>query len=80
MALCEPATTELKSKKRSRTITDLSRSLYTDPFFDLNFDFRLIWIVPWQDKWDLRRIFLLIVPLQDKRDFRRIRLLILSAY
>ena len=30
-------------------------------YFDLNFDFHLILIVPWQDKWDLRRIFLLIM-------------------
>ena len=26
--------------------------------FDLSFDFLLIWIVPWQDKRDFRRIFL----------------------
>ena len=37
IALCEPAATELESKKRSRNITDLSRSLYTDPFFDFFF-------------------------------------------
>ena len=41
----------------------MQRSLYTDPFFwffsfDLSFDFHLIWIVPWQDKRDFRRIFL----------------------
>ena len=35
----------------------MQRSLYTDSFFDivfdLYFDFRLILIVPWQDKRDL---------------------------
>ena len=39
MALCEPAATELEIKKRSRIITDLFRSLFTDSFFDLSFDF-----------------------------------------
>ena len=81
IALCKPAATELESKKRSRNITDFFRSLFTDPFFwFFRFDFLLTWIVPWQDKWDFRRIFLLIVHWQDKRDFRRIRLLILSTY
>ena len=55
-----------------KTLTDyhgfITESLHGSVFwfflFDLYFDFRLIWIVPWQ----------------DKRDFRRIRLLILSAY
>ena len=71
MALCEPATTELKSKKRSRTITDLSRSLYTDPFFDLNFDFRLIWSVSWQDnqneKWKMKNEELSASPIKKQR-------------
>ena len=51
LALCEPAATELKIKKRSRIAQIFFRSLFTDPFFDLflfdlSFDFRLIWIVP----------------------------------
>ena len=41
----------------------MQRSLFTDPFFDLvfdlYFDFRLILIVPWQDKRDFRRITIL---------------------
>ena len=43
MALCKPAATELNSKKRSRIAHGV---FYTDPFFDLNFDFHLILIVP----------------------------------
>ena len=51
MALCEPAATELKSKKTLTDRTDFFRSLFTDPFFDLflfdlYFDFLLILIVP----------------------------------
>ena len=72
IALCEPAATEQKTKKRSRNITDFFRSLYGSVFWFFRFDFLLTWIVPWQDKWDFRRIFLLIVPWQDKRDLRRI--------
>ena len=53
-------------KKRSRNITDFFRSLYGSVFWFFRFDFLLTWIVPWQDKWDFRRIFLLIVPWQDK--------------
>ena len=49
MALCKPAATELKSKN-AHGVSDLSRSLFTDPFFDivfdLYFDFTLILIVP----------------------------------
>ena len=68
MALCEPAATELESKN-AHGLSLIYHGVFTRIrflifLFDLNFDFRLIWIVPWQ----------------DKRDFRRIRLLILSAY
>ena len=46
MALCKPAATELKSKNAH----GVSRSLFTDSFFDivfdLYFDFTLILIVP----------------------------------
>ena len=57
-----------------KTLTDyhwfITESLHGSVFwfflFDLYFDFRLIWIVPWQDKWDLRRIFLLIVPCRTR--------------
>ena len=41
MALCKPAATELKIKKRSR-IARMQRSLFTDPFFDF---FLLIYIL-----------------------------------
>ena len=67
-----------------KTLTEyhrfFSESFHGFVFWFFLFDFLLTWIVPWQDKWDFRRIFLLIVHWQDKRDFRRIRLLILSAY
>ena len=67
-----------------KTLTEyhrfFSESFHGFVFWFFLFDFLLTWIVPWQDKWDFRRIFLLIVPWQDKGDFRRIRLLILSAY
>ena len=46
-----------------KTLTDyhrcngvFSRIRFLIFLFDLNFDFLLILIVPWQDKWDFRRI------------------------
>ena len=42
IALCEPAATELKSKKRSR-ISLMQRSLYTDSFFCLIYLLIFIW-------------------------------------
>ena len=39
IALCEPAAKELKSKN-AHGFHRCTRSLFTDPFFDLSFDFR----------------------------------------
>ena len=52
-----------------KTLTEyriFSESFHGFVFWFFLFDFLLTWIVPWQDKWDFRRIFLLIVPWQDK--------------
>ena len=70
----------LKSKNAHGISPIFSESFHGFVFWFFLFDFLLTWIVPWQDKRDFRRTFLLIVPWQDKRDFRRIHLLILSAY
>ena len=39
MALCEPAATELKIKKRSRIIADATESFTRIRFFDFRFSF-----------------------------------------
>ena len=45
------------NQKTLTDITDATESLHGFVFlFDLSFDFRLILIVPWQDKGDFRRI------------------------
>ena len=67
LALCEPAATELKSKNAHGSHR-FFRSLLHGSVFLIYFFliyiliYLLILIVPWQDKRDFRRIFLLIVP------------------
>ena len=62
LALCEPAATELKSKNAHGASRIFNGVFYTDSFFDFLFlIYLLILIVPWQDKWDFRRIILLIL-------------------
>ena len=66
IALCEPAATELESKNAHGISRIFSESFHGFVFWFFLFDFLLTWIVPWQDKWDFRRIFLLIVPCRTR--------------